>query len=89
VPDPKTFATLERNVHYNGLSDVACHQVTLHDTNGNIDLYQSENETICHIRMSTLQEHLPTSGKVQVAARKLSAFIDGEIDLSKMPKSKY
>lgn len=83
-PDPKTFATLERNVRDNGLSAVTCHQFALGDVDGSVDFYQAEDETRSDLTMSTLHERMPTTKKISVPARKLSTFIDGAVDLLKI-----
>jgi FkbM family methyltransferase len=82
-PDPETFATLERNVRDNGLSDVSCHQMALGDADGSVDFYQDEN-IISSLAMSTLHERMPTTKKISVPARKLSTFIDCDVDLLKI-----
>jgi hypothetical protein len=58
--------------------------MALDDADGSVDLYQAEDETISHIRMSTLHEHMPTTKKILVPARRLSTFIAGDVDLLKI-----
>lgn len=83
-PDPKTFETLQHNVLENGLSDVDCHQTALANFVGSMDFYQGEDEKSSELTMSTLHERMPTEKKISVPARKLSSFIDGDVDLLKL-----
>jgi FkbM family methyltransferase len=83
-PDPQTFETLQANIRDNGLSDVDCHQIALGDFDGNIDLYQAEDESRSDLRMSTFHERMPTKRKVTVPVRKLSNFIENDVDLLKV-----
>ena len=83
-PDPKTFETLRQNVRDNGLSDVDCHQMALADFDGSVDFYQGEDENRSDLLMSMLHERMPTGKKISVPVRRLSAFIDGDIDLLKL-----
>lgn len=83
-PDPKTFETLQSNIRDNGLSDVDCHQMALGDFDGNVDFYQAEDENCSNLLMSTLHERMPIGKKITVPARKLSSFIEGDVDLLKL-----
>ena len=83
-PDPQTFEALRANVRDNALSDVACHQIALGDFDGNIDLYQVEDERQSNLRTSTLHERMPTKRKISVPVRKLSGFITADVDLLKL-----
>lgn len=83
-PDPKTFAVLERNVRENGLSDTVCHQFALGDVDDSVDFYRGDDENSSALTMSTLHERMPTTKKISASGRKLSSFVDGDVDLLKL-----
>src|SRR4029077_20510951 len=80
--DPATFATLNTNVAQNSLKDVTSHQCALMSVEGIIDFYRS-NKVVGSLMMSVNKER---SGgeKIVVPARRLSSFIEEQVNLLKM-----
>jgi FkbM family methyltransferase len=73
---------LQRNVEANRLGDVEMHHVALARTNGEVQLYEDPGDPAT-FRMSTRPgriEGAPTA----VAGRRLSDFVDGDVDLVKL-----
>jgi FkbM family methyltransferase len=83
-PDPSTFKVLNGNVKQNGLTDVTTHQAALAARDGFVDFYRDESENSLSLLMSTDRQRHPGRKKIQVPARRLSEFIDGEVDLLKI-----
>jgi FkbM family methyltransferase len=82
-PDPRTFATLRKNIHQNQLSNVVAHQVALGLVDGLVDFYRDENENLSSLLMSTNRER-HSGTRIQVPAKRLSTFIDSGVDLLKV-----
>src|SRR5262245_51120210 len=91
-PDPRTLSALNENIRDNGLTDVAAHQVALGSRDGIVDFYRDENENSSSPLMSVNRERLAGSRwqpvlrarHIQVQARRLSTFIESDIDLLKI-----
>jgi FkbM family methyltransferase len=91
-PDPRTFSVLNENIRDNGLTDVPAHQVALGSRDGFVDFYRDENESSSSLLMSVNRERLAGSRwrpvlrarHIQVQARRLSTFIESDIDLLKI-----
>lgn len=82
-PDPRTFATLCKNIHQNQLGNVVAYQVALGSADGVVDFYRPEDENSSGLLMSTNRERW-YSTRIQVPAKRLSTFIDSEVDLLKL-----
>lgn len=81
-PDPQTFALLETNIAGNHLSNVVTHNCALWDENGQIDFFVNPADP-GSLTMSTDASRL--NGEIlHVPSRKLSDFIQGEIDFLKL-----
>jgi len=81
-PDPATFATLTTNVAQNSLKDVTLHQCALTSVEGIIDFYRS-NKVVGSLMMSVNKER-SDGEKIVVPARRLSSFIEEQVNLLKM-----
>jgi FkbM family methyltransferase len=82
-PDPLTYETLKTNIEHNRLSNVLVHPYALGERDEMIDFYRAIESGRSDLRMSMIKER--NSGfKCAVNCRKLSSFIDEEIDLLKM-----
>ncbi|MHB1328598.1 MAG: FkbM family methyltransferase [Gemmatimonadales bacterium] len=79
-PHPVTFKTLRTNIETNGL-DVALHQVAVAEREGTVDFF-SNDDVSASLDMSILPGR--TGSSIEVQARRLSDYIDGEIDLLKL-----
>ena len=80
-PDPSTFAILSKNVSQNGLADIELHQVALGDTDGMAEFYRGTGAG--GLIMSLMKERL-ADGKINVPVRRLSQFINEDVDLLKL-----
>jgi len=81
-PDPTTFELLEKNVSSNHLTDVIANNCALWDGNGSVDFFV-DSVNPGSLRMST---DLSRNGgkRIQVASRKLSEFVQGQVDFLKL-----
>jgi FkbM family methyltransferase len=82
-PDPSTFAILKKNIEANGLADVDLHPVALSGVNGVVAFYRDEDDKISSGTMSTSSAR-HSGRRIEVVARRLSEFIDREVDLLKL-----
>jgi FkbM family methyltransferase len=82
-PDPRTFATLCKNTHQNQLDNVETHQAALGLADDVVDFYRPENENLSGTLMSTNPKRWHPK-RIQVPAKRLSTFIDSEVDLLKL-----
>jgi FkbM family methyltransferase len=73
---------LERNVEANRLGDVEVHNAALARTNGEVKLYEDPGDPAT-FRMSTRLGRIDGS-PTAVAGRRLSDFVDGDVDLVKL-----
>jgi FkbM family methyltransferase len=81
-PEPSTFRLLETNVRQNRLTGTDIHNCALWDQNGTVDFFIDPG-TAGSPLMSTDKFRL-NGEAIQVAARKLSDFIEGTVDLLKI-----
>jgi FkbM family methyltransferase len=75
---------LNRNIEQNSLSAVfSTHQIALAANDGDIEFFRDEDDCSSSLLMSTNRDR--HSGKtIRVPSRRLSAFIDSDIDLLKL-----
>lgn len=79
-PDPATFRILQHNISANRLQNVVAHNLALSGEDGEIPFHLPEAGSLM---MSALSGR--AGGKtITVPARRLSAFINGEVDLLKL-----
>jgi len=81
-PDPDTFKTLQQNVRQNALKDVDLNCCALADRDGTIGFHRSAHEK-GSLMMSIVPERIDGE-RIEVLCRRLSAFIEQEVDLLKM-----
>jgi FkbM family methyltransferase len=80
--DPTTFRVLKRNILENRLQGVSAHNIALWNEEGRIPFFVREDEP-GSLLMSTTAGR--TKGKeIQVDAKRLSFFINGQVDLLKL-----
>jgi FkbM family methyltransferase len=77
-PDPQSFELLKQNISANKLEHVIAHQLALSDVEGDVRLFRSPNSL-----NSGLYGSVDSTNQV-VTSKKLSSFIDREIDLLKI-----
>jgi len=80
-PDPSAFALLEANIAGNALSDVTAHNVALAGTESTLSLH-SPNEA--SVLASVVPGRADAPNVIDVPAKRLSAFVDGPVDLLKL-----
>jgi len=80
-PEPTTFATLERNVRENGLSDVRLLQLALGEDVGSIRL-RGQPGSLGTTTVEGVWDEPPTDTVVDVA--RLSSFVDEPVDMLKL-----
>lgn len=80
-PDPATFELLKKNVTQNGLEHVELHRCALGERDETADFYRSREAG--GLMMSLMKERMD-GVKLSVPVRRLSQFIDAEIDLLKL-----
>jgi FkbM family methyltransferase len=81
-PDPSTFQLLEKNVEYNRLDGVELFNVALWDETGTIDFF-CDSATRGTLLMSTNLARMKGAA-LKVPTRRLSEFIDEEVDYLKL-----
>jgi FkbM family methyltransferase len=81
-PDPATFALLQRNISDNHLSSVEPFNLALWNEDGAIDFFVNPADP-GSLLMSTSHSRMDSQA-IQVPARRLSEFMDGEIDFLKL-----
>jgi FkbM family methyltransferase len=80
-PDPETFQLLAKNIARNGL-DIQAHNCALWDQDGELNFFVDDREP-GSLLMSAYSSR--TNGKcITVPARKLSGFIEGQVDFLKI-----
>lgn len=82
-PDPATFSVLNTNIRANNLADISTHQVALGTKNGITDFYRDADPCSSSLMMSTNPQRHGGS-RLSVPLRKLSDFIQTEVDLLKI-----
>jgi FkbM family methyltransferase len=89
-PNPQAFAYLKKNIESNGVTDAEIHNVALGDEEGPITIYLSSDMARGDIGVSAIKQHVEyfhgggTTSEMTVSCKKLSTFIDGELDLLKL-----
>jgi FkbM family methyltransferase len=81
-PDPKTFALLQKNISDNQLQSVEPFNVALWNEDGAVDFFVDSADP-GSLLMSTSPSRMHSQA-IQVPARRLSEFIDGEIEFLKL-----
>ena len=82
-PDNYTYSILKNNIESNGLLDVEINNVAVMKFNGLTEFYTVENSK-SDVAMSTIKERVKNSKKNIVKAKKLSQYIDEEVDFLKI-----
>lgn len=80
-PSPEAYSLLSRNLEENGLTGVEAHNVALTDEDGTIELWIDEAEPA---GLTTAIVPSPGRKAIPVAARRLSSFMDDQVDLLKL-----
>jgi FkbM family methyltransferase len=81
-PEESTYALLEKNIASNGFKEVQLHQVALGMEDATISFFV-DPETPGSLAMSTIRSRL-LKKEIVVRQRKLSTYIDREVDLLKL-----
>lgn len=81
-PDPATFALLQKNIDANTLPNVIAHQIALSDQDGEITFYNDPSSpgNLC----MSIDPNRMSKASVTVPTKRLSSFIDREIDYAKI-----
>lgn len=82
-PDPSTFAALQTNIAQNAIANVALNQLALGAKDEDRTFFRSTDSERSELTMSLLQKRFDGQ-KINVQCRRLSQFVDGEIDLLKL-----
>ncbi len=82
-PDNYTCSILKNNIETNGLLDVEINNVAVMKFNGLTEFYTVENNK-SDVAMSTIKERVKNEKKNTVKAKKLSQYINEEIDFLKI-----
>jgi FkbM family methyltransferase len=89
-PNPQTFAYLKKNIESNGVTDTEIYNAALGDEDSSITIYLSSNMVSGDIGVSAIKQHVEyfhesgTTSELTVPCKKLSTYIDGDIDLLKL-----
>ncbi|MBV9921033.1 MAG: FkbM family methyltransferase, partial [Pseudonocardia sp.] len=80
-PDPSAFALLEANVSRNGLTGVVTHNVALAGVDSTLSLHSPD---VASVLTSAVPSRSNAATMIDVPAKRLSAFVDTEVDLLKL-----